>query len=90
VRLKRPALPPGADTEIRGATTVADATVMFGRNSRFAESALVNGEVGVVVAPRGRLMLVLTFTIQGHRIARYEVIADPKRLAGLDLAVLGE
>ncbi|MGH3779654.1 MAG: hypothetical protein ACRDRO_03215 [Pseudonocardiaceae bacterium] len=62
---------------------------MLGSRSRFAESALVNGVVGVVVAPRGRLVLALTFTIAGDRIAVYEVIAAPKRLASLDLAVLG-
>ncbi|MGH3672693.1 MAG: RNA polymerase subunit sigma-70, partial [Pseudonocardiaceae bacterium] len=84
------ALPPGAATQVRGAGTVAEETVAFGRRSRFAESALVNGRVGVIVAPRGRLVLALTFTIEGDLIATYEVIADPKRLASLDLAVLGD
>jgi len=36
------------------------------------------------------LVLALTFTIEGNRITAYEVIADPKRLASLDLAVLKE
>ncbi|MGH3830728.1 MAG: sigma-70 family RNA polymerase sigma factor [Pseudonocardiaceae bacterium] len=84
------ALPPGAVTQVQGARAVAEETVVFRRRSRFAESALVNGMVGVVVAPRGRLMLALTFTIEGDRIAAYEVIADPKRLASLDLAALGD
>jgi hypothetical protein len=38
-------------------------------------------------AERGKLR-ALTFTIDGDRIAGYEVIADPVRLRGLDLAVL--
>ncbi|MGH3550194.1 MAG: sigma-70 family RNA polymerase sigma factor [Pseudonocardiaceae bacterium] len=84
------ALPPGAVTQVQGARAIAEETVVFGRRSRFAESALVNGDVGVVVAPRGRLLLALMFTIEGDRIAGYEVIADPKRIARLDLAVLGD
>lgn len=61
----------------------------FGRRSRSAETALVNGAVGVVVAPHGRLLYALTCTIDGARIAAFEVIADPERLRGLDIAVLG-
>lgn len=50
--------------------------------------ALVNGAVGIVIAPHGRLQLALTVTIEGERIAGYELIADPARLRQLDLAVL--
>jgi hypothetical protein len=50
----------------------------------------VDGTVGVVVAPHGRLVLVLTFTVRDGRISGYDVIADPERLRQLDLAVLGE
>jgi hypothetical protein len=42
-----------------------------------------------VVAPDGRLRLALAITIEGERIAGYELIADPARLRQLDLAVLG-
>jgi hypothetical protein len=34
-------------------------------------------------------VFALTFAIVGDRIAEYDVIADPARLAQLDLAVLG-
>jgi hypothetical protein len=50
----------------------------------------VNGAVGVVVAPQGRLLLALTVTVADGRVAGYDVIADPARLRDLDLAVLGE
>ncbi|MGY5129413.1 sigma-70 family RNA polymerase sigma factor [Streptomyces nigrescens] len=82
------ALPPGAPTELRGAHSVAEGTLVFGRKARFAAPALVNGTVGIVVAPRGRLLLVLTVTVEDERITTYEVIADPARLRQLDLAVL--
>ena len=43
-----------------------------------------------MVAPQGRLLLVLAFTVRDSRIAGYDVIADPARLRQLDLAVLEE
>jgi RNA polymerase sigma-70 factor (ECF subfamily) len=48
----------------------------------------VNGTVGAVIAPHGRLQLVLAVTVAGGRVAGYDVIADPARLAQLELAVL--
>jgi hypothetical protein len=62
----------------------------FSKRARFAQSALVNGAVGVVVAPRGRLLVVLRFTIDGGKITEIDVIADPARLRQLDLAVLDD
>jgi hypothetical protein len=82
------ALPPGATAEVRGARAVAEGTVLLAARSALAELALVNGDVGVVLAPGGRLVIALTFTIEGERITSYEVIADPARLRELDLAVL--
>jgi RNA polymerase sigma factor (sigma-70 family) len=89
-RADRAALPAGGDPVIRGAGPVARQTLVLGPRARFAEPALVDGTVGVVVAPHGRLVLVLTFTVRDGRISGYDVIADPGRLRQLDLAVLGE
>ncbi|MFJ1548001.1 sigma-70 family RNA polymerase sigma factor [Streptomyces sp. NPDC088246] len=82
------ALPPGGATEVRGARAVAEGTAALARRSRLAELALVDGAVGVVVAPYGRLLFALTFSIEDDRIAEYDVIADPARLRRLHLAVL--
>jgi RNA polymerase sigma-70 factor (ECF subfamily) len=82
------ALPPGGETVIRGADAVGRQTLVLGPRARFAEPALVNGVVGVVVAPQGRLLLALTFTVRDGRIAGYDVIAEAGRLDQLDLAVL--
>ena len=84
------ALPPGGEILVRGADAVARQTLVLGPRARFAEPALVNGAVGVVVAPRGELLLALTLTVADSRITGYDVIADPARLRDLDLAVLGE
>ena len=72
--------------ELRGATAVATA---FKGRARAAQSALVNGAVGVVVAPRGQLLLVLNVTIANGRITAIDAVGDPERLAAFDLAVLG-
>ncbi|MFJ1886636.1 MULTISPECIES: sigma-70 family RNA polymerase sigma factor [unclassified Streptomyces] len=91
VRRSDPAvLPPGAAAELRGARAVAEGTALLAHRSQLAELALVDGTVGLVVAPRGRLLIALTFTVEKDRIAAYEVIADPARLRRLDLAVLAE
>ena len=82
------AVPPGGAAEVRGARAVAEGTVALARRSQFAELALVDGTVGVIVAPHGHLVVALTFTIKGNKIAEYDVIADPARLQQLDLAIL--
>ena len=87
-RADRAVLPAGAATELRGAQAVADETRTFSQRARFAQPALVNGTVGIVVAPRGKLLLALSLTIKDEKIAEIDVIADPPRLHRLDLAVL--
>jgi RNA polymerase sigma-70 factor, ECF subfamily len=77
----------GATPQMRGAATVG--RFFLGRAGG-ARPALVDGAVGAVVAPRGRLLLVLRFIISGGRIAEIETVAAPKRLGRLDLAVLEE
>jgi RNA polymerase sigma factor (sigma-70 family) len=82
------AVPPGAPTEIRGATAIADRAARGG--ARAAQPALVNDELGVIIAPRGRLLMVLRFTITNGKIIEIEAVADPGRLRHLDLAVLND
>ena len=89
-RADRAALPAGGDTLLRGRDAVARQTLVLGPRARFAAPALVNGTAGVVVAPHGRLLLVLAFTVRDGQIAGYDVIADPARLRQLELAVPAE
>jgi len=74
--------------ELRGARAVAEGTVALRERSRFAAVALVDGHVGVVVAPRGRLLFALTVTVEDGRITAYDVVADPARLRRVELGVL--
>jgi RNA polymerase sigma-70 factor (ECF subfamily) len=82
-------VPTGASVTLRGAAVVAQTALAGARRSRHAGLALINGTPGIVMAPAGRLVLVLAFTIPDDTITRIEVIADPDRLGQLDLAVLG-
>ena len=50
----------------------------------------MNGSVGLVWAPRGRLLRALSLTITRGKIAQVDVIADPARLRELDLAILND
>ena len=47
---------------------------------------LVDGKVGLVVAQRGRLLLLLRLVIRGGKIAEIEAVADPARLHQVRLA----
>ena len=72
--------------EVQGAQAVAP-LAMRGR-AVAARPLLVNGNVGVVVAPRGRLMMVLEFTIRDSRVLAIEAVTRPQHMATLELAVL--
>jgi len=52
--------------------------------------ALVDGAVGIILAPGGRLERVLRFTIADGKIREVDIIVSPKRLRGLEIATLGE
>ena len=75
----------GGHAEIRGAAAVAKS---FQGRAQAARSALINGAVGVVVAPSGRLMLALGVTIANDKITGIDVVADPEQLGKLELTVL--
>jgi len=88
VRIDKSALPSGAPAEVHGARNWAGQAITFSRNARFVQPALVDGAVGIVLAPQGRLLRALRFTITNGKIARIDIVADPERLHQLDLAVL--
>jgi RNA polymerase sigma-70 factor, ECF subfamily len=75
----------GGIAELSGAEAVA---ANFKGKAQQARPALVDGALGVVVAPQGRLLLVLNLTFAGDRIAAIDVVADPGRLEALDLSTL--
>jgi RNA polymerase sigma factor (sigma-70 family) len=82
------AQPVEAKREIRGAENWAKGAIAAARGARAAQPALIDGAVGLVIAPQGRLFRALRFTLAEGKIAAVEVIGDPERLRRLDLAIL--
>jgi RNA polymerase sigma factor (sigma-70 family) len=82
------ASPSGAPLTVHGAAAVAGGARAASARSRYGRIALVNGAPGLIMAPRGQLLVALAFTFSGDKISQIDVIADPDRLATLDLALL--
>ncbi|GHO99449.1 RNA polymerase sigma factor [Reticulibacter mediterranei] len=77
----------GVPGEIHGAAAVAK---QFMGRAQTARPILVNGSVGVLVAPHGRLLGILDLSIRDGKIAAITAISDPARLRELHLAVLDD
>lgn len=88
VRIDATAGRPGAPREFRGAYTWAKGAVTFAQFAHSVQPMLVDGSVGLVLAPEGRLSRALKFTVRDGKIAEAEIIADPDRLRDLELAIL--
>jgi RNA polymerase sigma-70 factor (ECF subfamily) len=79
-----PAFPPVAAWPfVHGAEAVAKG---FAGRAQGARPVLVNGSVGVVVAPRGQMLFVLELKIVDGKITEIDMIADQARVRQLDLA----
>jgi RNA polymerase sigma-70 factor (ECF subfamily) len=81
-------IPTPAPVVVRGARTVAEGAMAAMNRAWFTGPALIDGGVGLAMAPGGRLRVVLTFTIVDGAVTEIDVIAEPDRLSRLDLAVL--
>jgi hypothetical protein len=66
----------------------ATGAIAFAKNARFIRPALVDGAVGLVLAPRGRLVRGLRITVSRGKISAVEVVADREPPGLLEIAVL--
>ena len=81
--------PSGRPVRLHGVDAVSRGALAASARSGQSRLALVDGSVGIVFAPAGRLRVVLALTVSpARRITAIEVIADPDRLRRLRLAVL--
>src|SRR5689334_16590562 len=81
---------PRLGTVVHGPEAVASSALLFRKLATGASRALVNGVPGGIVrGPDGTLFSVLAFTVRGGHIVALDVLADPDRLARLDLGVAG-
>jgi RNA polymerase sigma factor (sigma-70 family) len=89
IRSEGGAARPRATRLIRGAAEVAASAISFASPSLSLRPVLVNGAAGVVVVgPRERPFAVMAFTVVGGRIVAIDALADPERLALLDLSAI--
>jgi RNA polymerase sigma factor (sigma-70 family) len=82
-------LRPDATVVVRGAETVARRALMFSRMAPHVRPALVNGTPGVgVIPPDGKVFSIMAFTVADGKIVEIDALADPERLAAVDLSAL--
>ncbi|MGW7256653.1 RNA polymerase sigma factor SigJ [Streptomyces sp. NPDC054834] len=79
-----------ASKVVHGAKAVAEQAALFSRFAVFARPVLVNGSLGIVTAPEGRAVSVTALTVADGRITGMYILADPDRLARLDLPAFPE
>jgi RNA polymerase sigma factor (sigma-70 family) len=72
----------------RGAEAVASRAMTFAQPAGNLEPVLVNGTVGVVVMLDGQPFSIMGFTVSNDKIIAIDALADPERLARLDLSAL--
>jgi RNA polymerase sigma-70 factor (ECF subfamily) len=75
----------GADAEVIGARAVAG---VFSGRAKALRPALIDGAPGAVWTLRGETRVVFAFTITGGTITAIEQIADPERIARLEVTPL--
>jgi RNA polymerase sigma-70 factor, ECF subfamily len=82
--------PLGPSQLLRGAHEVAAQAQRFAPMARHARPVLVNGMPGHLVVLGGQPAALIAVTVSNDRISEIDILADPDRLARLDLAaVLG-
>jgi RNA polymerase sigma factor (sigma-70 family) len=81
--------PSGRPMVLQGLEKVARGAVASSLRAEHSQLALLDGNVGIVYAPGGRLELVLAFTVSNtKKITSINVIADPGQLRRIHIAVL--
>ncbi|MGV9299443.1 sigma-70 family RNA polymerase sigma factor [Amycolatopsis sp. NPDC003676] len=76
-----------APVVLRGVRAVSKGALLASEVARSTQVALVDGGPGLVLAPRGRLAVVLNFVFDGDLITGIDVISAPERLRGLEIAL---
>ena len=74
--------------EVHGAEAVAGQALMWARVDLTQHRVLVNGAVGMISTRDGQPFSIAAVTVRGGRIVEMDFLADPERLAQLDLTVL--
>jgi len=83
--------PSGRPMVLQGLDKVARGAVASSIRAEHSQLALIDGQVGIVYAPAGRLQIVLAFAVSPEsKITRITVTASPVTLRRMQLAMLPE
>ena len=80
----------GLSQHIRGAETVASQALLWSRTDLTMHRALINGAAGIVAFLRGRPFSIAAVTVKNGKIVEIDFLADPDRIAQLDLTEFGD
>ena len=72
-----------------GASSVAKLARGYAGPEREVRAATVNGAAGAVIFVAGRATAIMGFVVRAGRVSAIEVLADPERIADMDLSALG-
>jgi RNA polymerase sigma-70 factor (ECF subfamily) len=75
---------------LRGREAVAKGAMAFARLGAHNVDAIINGSPGAVAMLNGKPLSIAAFTVSAGKIVALDILADPERIAALDLTVLGE
>lgn len=79
----------GMSRVVHGAQNVAAQATAFSTLGLTSHIVLVNGQMGVVSRlPTGRVLSVIGYTVAGGVVVAMDILADPDRLARLDLSAV--
>jgi ketosteroid isomerase-like protein len=80
--------PAGPSRHVRGAEAVTGLARGYSQVGLELQPALVNGAAGVLATRDGQPFSVMSCTVARGRIVAIDILADPERLAALDLTML--
>ncbi|MET9929899.1 MULTISPECIES: sigma-70 family RNA polymerase sigma factor [unclassified Streptomyces] len=75
----------GTSKLVRGAETVVAQALAYSRFRKAVLRVVANGEPAVLSVVDGRPTALMVFTVAGDRIVQLHILADPERIATLDL-----
>ncbi len=80
--------PATAGFRAEGAAAVAKLARSYAGPEREVRAASVNGAAGAVIFVDGRPTAIMGFVVRGGRVAMIDVLADPARIARIDLSAV--
>jgi RNA polymerase sigma factor (sigma-70 family) len=80
----------GPSQQVQGAGTIASQALIWSRVDLTMRRALINGAAGIVAFRHGRPFSIAAVTVRNGKIVEIDFLADPQRMARLDLEVLDD